>query len=162
MRPRRLLSLALFEPARVPGELTRAEQEFADHLKGRLAGLQGPDFMSAFVREQVKQGVELPPPPPPDPAMRKRPAGIAAMQRAFDAYRFERDLLRGCTFPVYYAYGDLSHEEQALKAGVLAQLFPDIHVQRFKGIHHFVPADKIHTRAHATALQDLWRRAEAG
>lgn len=161
-RSDRLLSLALFEPARVPGEMTAAEQEFADHLKGKVAGLQGPDFMSAFVREQVKPGVELPPPPPPNPAMRKRPAGIAAMQRAFDAYRFDRDLLRRCMVPVYYAYGDLSHEEQALKAGVLAQLFPNILVHRFEGMHHFVPAEQIYTRAHAAALQELWRRAVPG
>jgi len=40
--------------------------------------------------------------------MAKRPGGIAAMQRAFDAFNFDRNLLRDCKFPVYYAYGDLS------------------------------------------------------
>lgn len=161
-RSDRLLSLAVFEPARVPGEMTRAELDFANHLRGKLAGLRGPDFMSAFVREQVRSGVDLPPPPPPNPAMANRPAGIAAMQRAFDAFMFDRELLRRCAFPVYYAYGALSHEEQALKAGVLAQLFADIHVQRFEDVHHFVPADRIYTSAHASALQELWRVGEPG
>ncbi|HYM66120.1 MAG TPA: alpha/beta hydrolase, partial [Patescibacteria group bacterium] len=137
-RPHRVLSLALFEPARVPGALTREESEFKDFLYAKLAGLQGPDFMAAFVREQVKPGVVLTPPPPPSPAMLKRPAGLAAMIRAFGAYQLDRDLFRACTFPVYYAYGDLSHDEQAVKGGVLARLFPDIHVQRFAGVHHFV------------------------
>jgi hypothetical protein len=79
--------------------------------------------------------------------------------RAFEDYRFERSLLRACTFPTYYAYGDLSHQE-ALKAGILAQIFPDIHVERFAGIHHFVPPQQIYTPKHVASLLDLWARAE--
>jgi pimeloyl-ACP methyl ester carboxylesterase len=161
-RPERLLSLGLFEAARVPGQLTSAERSFFDHLDQKLSGLQGPDFMSAFVREQVKPGAVVPPPPPPNPEMRKRPAGIAAMLRAFESYGFDRDLLRGAAFPVFYAYGDLSHDEQALKAGVLAQLFPDIHVRRFAGIHHFVAPEEIYTPQHTQALLDMWERTAPG
>ena len=159
-RPDRLLSLGMFEPARVPGPLTQGERDFFDHLSEKLSGLQGPDFMSAFVREQVKPGATLPPAPPPNPEMRKRPAGIAALLRVFESYDFDRDLLRGCAFPAYYAYGDLSHDEQALKAGVLAQLFPDIRVQRFAGIHHFVAPEAIYTPEHTQSLLDLWERAQ--
>jgi pimeloyl-ACP methyl ester carboxylesterase len=159
-RPDRLLSLGMFEPARVPGQLTPAERNFFDQLNGKLSGLRGPEFMSAFVREQVKPGATVPPPPPPNPEMRKRPAGIAALLRVFESYSFDRGLLRKCGFPVYYAYGDLSHEEQALKAGVLAQLFPDIHVQRFGGIHHFVAPEEIYTPKHTRSLLDMWERAE--
>ena len=161
-RPHRLLSLALFEPARIPGELTAAEREFMNQLQRRLAGLQGPEFMDAFVHEQVKPGATLPPPPPPNPAMRKRPAGIAAMIKAFETYDFDRDLLRACSFPLYYAYGDLSHDEQAVKGGILAQLFGDVHVQRFAGVHHFVPPAEIYTPPHVASIRDLWRRAEEG
>jgi pimeloyl-ACP methyl ester carboxylesterase len=160
-RPNRLLSLALFEPARIPGELTDSERAFYSGLEGKLHGLQGPEFMAAFVREQVKPGVQVPPPPTSvSPEMQKRPAGIAALMRAFEDYRFERSLLRACTFPTYYAYGDLSHQEQALKAGILAQIFPDIHVERFAGIHHFVPPQQIYTPKHVASLLDLWARAE--
>lgn len=161
-RPERLLSLAMFEPARIPGELTAEEHAFYDGLAQKLAGLDGPQFMTTFVREQVKPGAVLPPPPsgPPSPEMQKRPAGIAALIKSFDAYRFDRELLRGLKGPVYYGYGDLSHEEQALKAGILAQLFTDIRVQRFAGVHHFVPAGQIYTRAHADALLDLWVQGE--
>lgn len=158
-RPGRLLSLALFEAARVPGPLSKPESDFFDDLSAKLAGLQGADFMTVFVREQVKPGAVVPPPQPPTPEMRKRPAGIAALLRAFDQYVFDRDLLRKCPFRVYYAYGSLSHEEQAIKAGVLAQLFRDIRIRRFDGIHHFVPPEDIYSREHVDALLELWRAA---
>lgn len=162
-RPQRVMSLALFEPARIPGPLTDPERAFFSTLETKLAGLQGDEFMATFVREQVKPGVnpEPPPPGPVSPEMKKRPAGIAALIRAFDAFQFDRALLRDAPFPVYYAYGDLSHEEQAVKAGILAQLFSDIHVQRFAGIHHFVPPEQIYVPAQVDAIRDLWRRAES-
>lgn len=160
--PKRVISLSLFEPARIPGELTEAERAFFSTLEPKLRGLEGGDFMATFIREQVKPGVTVPAPPPGpvSPEMQKRPAGIAALIRAFESYRFDRDLLRAGGFPVYYGYGDLSHEEQGLKAGVLAQLFADIHVQRFGGVHHFVPPEMIYTPRHVSALMELWRSAD--
>ena len=161
-RPERLISLALFEPARIPGKLTEAEHEFFSGLGRKLAGLHGDDFVATFVREQVKRGASVPPPPtgPISPEMQKRPAGIAALLEAFDAYSFDRERLRAAPVPVLYAYGDLSHEEQALKAGILAQLFSDMHVRRYAGVHHFVPPEMIYTTEHANLLMDHWRRAE--
>ena len=159
-RPERLLSLGLFEPARIPGELTRPERDFFQSLNDKVAGKTGSDFMSAFISNQVKPGARIPPPQPPTPEMRKRPAGIAALLRVFEQYSFDRDLLRKCAFPVYYAYGSLSHDEQALKAGVLAQRFPDIHIQRFEGIHHFVPPEEIYTASHVEALVAMWRATD--
>ena len=162
-RPDRVLSLAVFEAARIPGPLSEPEHAFFDGLDHTLRGLQGPEFMATFIREQVKPGVHVPPPPPgPVPAeMLKRPGGIAALIRSFGEYQFDRELLRTAPFPVYYAYGDLSHEEQAVKAGILAQLFADIRVQRFGGVHHFVPPEQIYTAAQVGAIQELWERAES-
>jgi pimeloyl-ACP methyl ester carboxylesterase len=161
-RPQRLLSLSLFEPARIPGKLTTEEEQFSAGLERKLEGLEGDAFMSTFIREQVKPGAVLPPPPagPVSAEMQKRPGGIAALIKAFREFPFDRNLLRSATFPVLYAYGDLSHEEQALKAGILAQLFPDIRVRRYAGVHHFVPPDQIYTAGHAALLLDLWRSAE--
>ena len=160
-RPARLLSLALFEPAGIPG--TRTYDEEARHriLQEKLRGLEGSDFMSAFVRIQLKPGVQVPPAPSSmPPEMRNRPAGISAMIRAFDAYRLDRALFSACAFPVYAGYGDLSDEEQVLKMQVLAGLFGDIHVQRYTGIHHFVPPGQIYTPVHAAKLVSLWQRGE--
>ena len=160
--PQRVLSLALFEPARIPGPLTEPESAFFTFLEKKIEGLHGDEFMATFVREQVKPGVRTDPPPPgpASPEMKKRPAGIAALIRAFDAYDFDRELLRDAPFPVYYGYGDLSHPEQAVKAGILAELFGDIRVQRFAGVHHFVPPEKIYTPRHVRSLMDLWARSD--
>jgi len=161
-RPNRVLSLGVFEPARIPGRLTAEEQAFFTELERKLDGLHGDQFIATFVREQVKPGAPLAPPPPGpvSPEMQKRPEGIAAMLKAFDAYRFERDLLHAAPFPVFYGYGDLSHEEQALKASILARLFADVRVQRFAGVHHFVPPEQIYTPAHVSALKNLWSAGE--
>ena len=161
-RPQRLLSLAIFEPARLPGKTTTEEQEAIDALNAQLDGLEGAAYMAAFVRGQLKPGVQAPPSPArPAPGMEKRPAGIAAMTRAFSAYSFERDRLRTCDFPVYLGYGDLTSDFEAVQAGVLARLFADIRIQRFAGVHHFVPPEDIYSRAHVQALEDLWARASA-
>ena len=161
-RPERIISLGLFEPAQIPGKPGAEEQAFFTELTRKLDGLEGDAFMTTFVREQVKPGAVLPPPPPGpvSPEMQKRPAGIAALIAAFQAFPFDRELLRAAPFPVYYGYGDLSHAEQALKAGILAQLFPDIHVRRYAGVHHFVPAEQIYTALHVSALRELWQSAE--
>ena len=49
---------------------------------------------------------------------------------------------------------------ESIKAGVLARLFADIHVRRYRGIHHFVPPEMIYTAAYAQALLSHWRAAE--
>ncbi|TMC00310.1 MAG: alpha/beta fold hydrolase, partial [Chloroflexi bacterium] len=43
-RPQRLLSLALFEPAMIPGAMTPDEQAPADTLRTQLGGLDGVEF----------------------------------------------------------------------------------------------------------------------
>lgn len=162
-RPGKLLSLGLFEPAGVPGKPTTEEQHIISSLNEKVRGLDDRDFMSAFVREQLKPGVQPPPPPagPISAEMQKRPAGIRAMMRAFDAYRFDRDWLKLPPFPVYLGYGDLTGSYESTKVAVLAQLFGDIRVQRFDGIHHFVPPEQLYTPAHAASLRELWLRAES-
>lgn len=160
-RPGRLLSLGLFEPAGIPGTHTELEEVSHRILQTSLRGLDGRDFMSAFIRLQLKPGVEPPPAPASTPpGMGNRPAGISAMIRAFDAYRLDRALFKACAFPVYAGYGDLSNDEQVVKMQILAGLFGDIHVQRYPGIHHFVSPEQIYTPAHAAELVFLWQRAE--
>ncbi|MGH7762516.1 MAG: hypothetical protein ACREOY_14060 [Candidatus Dormibacteraceae bacterium] len=66
--PDRLLSLALFEPASVPGDLNSEEAQFERRLREALVGLNGSEFMRAFVGVQVRPGVEV----PPRPAHRRR------------------------------------------------------------------------------------------
>ncbi len=158
--PERLLSLALFEPASIPGELNAEEARLANQLRAGLAGLSGPDFMRAFVSLQLRPGVEVPAPAGvPPPYMRNRPAGIAAMMAAFGEHRCDRSQLRQCHFPAFLGYGDLTGEQEEVRAAVLARLLLDVHIRRFSGVHHFVPPQRIYTPEHLRALRDLWERA---
>jgi hypothetical protein len=83
------------------------------------------------------------------------------MTRAFTAYSFDRDRLRAGEFPVYLGYGDLTNEYEEVQASVLARFFADIRIQRFAGVHHFVPPEQIYTPAHVQALEELWARSSA-
>ncbi|GAC1645663.1 MAG: hypothetical protein NVS9B11_17030 [Candidatus Dormibacteraceae bacterium] len=157
--PERLLSLALFEPASIPGRLSPEEADLYARLKSELAGLSGPEFMSAFIALQVRDGVQVSSPAgPPPPWMGKRPLGLAAMMEAFGAYPFDREWLRECLAPTFVAYGDLTGEHEGVRAGILGRLLPDIHIRRFKGIHHFVPPEQIYSADHVQELRLLWNR----
>ena len=159
--PERLLSLALFEPASIPGRLSAEEAELYRRLESELAGRSGPDFMRTFMTLQVKSGVQLTPPEgPPPPWMQTRPAGLAAMMAAYWAHPFDRDDLRRCRFPAFLGYGDLTGIHEEIRAGILARLLPDLHVRRFDGIHHFVPPEEIYSADHVERLRELWKRAE--
>jgi pimeloyl-ACP methyl ester carboxylesterase len=158
--PERLLSLALFEPASIPGRLTGEEAELYRSLAVELAGLSGDQFMRTFIQLQVRPGVVVPPPQgPPPPWMAKRPAGLAAMMAAFGAHPFDRDCLRNCAFPVFLGYGELTGVHEEIRVGILSRLFSDVHVRRFGGVHHFVPAEQIYSSDHVQTLRELWERA---
>ena len=158
--PERLLSLAVFEAASIPGQLSAAEADLFRALNSELAGKSGLDFMRVFMQLQVKPGVKLAPPAgPPPPWMAKRPAGLAAMMAALGRHPFDRDSLRNCRFPAFFGYGDQTGVHEEIRAGILARLFPDVQVRRFEGIHHFVPPEQIYQPDHVRALQSLWARA---
>lgn len=161
--PERLKSLALFEPASIPGPLSPDEAALAAKLAERLRGLDGDAFMREFVSLQLRPGVTVDPPSgPPPPWMSKRPAGLASMMRAFAAHPFERDSLRLMSAPVFLGHGDQTGEHEEVRAGVLARLMPDIHVRRFAGIHHFVPTTRLYTAEHLEELRRLWAAADDG
>jgi pimeloyl-ACP methyl ester carboxylesterase len=161
--PDRLLSLALFEPASVPGPLSDEEALLVARLREGLKGLEGAAFIRAFMTLQVRAGVELAPPAGPPPAwMRTRPAGLAAMMGAFAAHPFDRDSLRRLTAPVFVGHGELSGPQEEVRAGVLARLLPDIRIRRFPGIHHFVTPEEVYGAGHVRELSALWARVEAG
>jgi pimeloyl-ACP methyl ester carboxylesterase/ketosteroid isomerase-like protein len=157
--PERLLSLALFEPASIPGQLSAEEAMLYRRLDRELAGRSGPEFMRSFMTLQIKEGVEIPPPVgPPPPWMGKRPAGLAAMMKAFGAHPFDRESLRRCEFPVFLGYGDLTGAHEEIRAGILARLLPDVAIRRFPGVHHFVAPEEIYSPEHVAALQAMWSR----
>lgn len=160
--PERLHSLALFEPASIPGPLSVEEAPLFRRLDAELRGLDGREFMERFIALQLRDGVPAPAPPsdgPPPPWMARRPAGLATLMRAFGAHPFDRAALSTGAFPVFFGYGDQSGEQEEVRAGILSRLFADIRVRRFTGMHHFVPPEQIYTAEHVDALRELWTRA---
>jgi len=157
-RPERIASLAVFEPAMVPGRMSPEEQAMYESLDARLRGLTGAEFMGAFVQAQVKPGIAGPQTPagPAPPWMARRPAGIQALLRSFFSFDFDRDRFRACEFPVFLGYGDQTHDIEEVKAGILARLLPDFRVRRMLGVHHFVAPELIYTPEHAATLLALW------
>jgi pimeloyl-ACP methyl ester carboxylesterase len=161
VRPERLASLALLEPAWA-GRWDQSPVEKALWLEfDRLDVLAGEDFMDAFVRLAVRPGVDVPTPPrDPPPWMAKRPAGIRAILRAFTKYDIDRDALDRFTRPVYYALGALSNPAQYREiADRLGRVFPDFELEVFEDRHHFDPPHRVEPDRLARSLKAVWERA---
>jgi pimeloyl-ACP methyl ester carboxylesterase len=161
--PDRLASLALLEPAWA-GTWDRSPTEKVAWVQ--LHGLEGlPDdqFMPAFVRLGLKPGVPIPETPPgePPPWMAKRPAGIRAIQRAFEQGDIDREALRSFNRPVYFALGALSNPDQYGEIAIrLSEVFPDFELEVFEERHHFDPPHRTEPERLANSLKKLWLRAD--
>jgi pimeloyl-ACP methyl ester carboxylesterase len=162
-RPERLASVALLEPAWAGNwDLSAAEKALRREFE-RLEGLPFEQFMSTFMELGLKPGVPVPAPPPGDPPpwMSKRPAGIAAINRAFREGEIDREALRRFDRPVYFALGALSNPDQYGEiAKRLSKVFPDFELEVFEERHHFDPPHRIEPEHVANSLRALWRRAE--
>jgi pimeloyl-ACP methyl ester carboxylesterase len=162
--PRRLLSLALLEPAwsgnRGLGVKERALWDQFD----RIMALPPSERIAGFVGLQLADGVSPPPPPPgpPPPWMAKRPDGLAALTAAFRDYDLDERRLRAFTQPVYYALGGRSNPDAYARPAQLAGLFPDFTLETYAERHHFNPPHRVEPDAIARALRQLWARGEAG
>jgi pimeloyl-ACP methyl ester carboxylesterase len=162
--PRRLLSLALLEPAWAGNwDLSEAERAMRREFE-KLDALSQDELMAAFVRLQLRPGVVLPAPQPgpPPPWMAKRPAGIRAFTRAFRTYDLGRESLRRFDRPVYFALGGLSNPDQYAEiAERLSRVFDDFTLEVFEERHHLDPPHRIEPERLARSLQTVWGRAEA-
>ena len=157
-------SLALLEPAWA-GNWDDASQAhkalWPEYL--RIAALPPEESMPAFVRMQLRQGVDPPAPAegPPPPWMAQRPAGIRAIVDAFQTYDLDRDALRRFHRPVYFALGALSNPDQFREeAERLARVFDDFWLEVFPHRHHFDPPHRSDAPALAASLRSLWQRSE--
>ncbi|MFN2464153.1 MAG: alpha/beta fold hydrolase [Candidatus Dormibacteria bacterium] len=162
--PDRLLSLALSEPA-WDGVIDGSDEEIALWNEFRSIGERPPEQrMSAFVRAQLRNGVQAPPPPPgpPPPWMDKRPAGLAALIRTFLDTRLDPARLRSFDRPVYFAVGGLSNPDYyARMSKRLAGLFSDLTIDLYPDRHHFDPPHRAEPERFAEALKNFWARAES-
>jgi pimeloyl-ACP methyl ester carboxylesterase len=155
--PERLLSLGLLEPAWAGDwEMGEAERALWRELE-KLEGLPPEEYIHAFVRLELRPGVE-----PPPPWMANRPAGIRACTRAFKASGLDRESLSRFDRPVYYALGGLSNPDiYGELAERLSRAFNDFTLDVFEERHHFDPPHRIEPKRLARSLHRLWERAEA-
>jgi pimeloyl-ACP methyl ester carboxylesterase len=162
--PDRLLSLALLEPAWAGDwDLGEAERTVWREFE-KLEDLAPDEFMRAFVRLQLRPGVEPPPSPsgPQPPWMPKRPAGIRALMRTFRTYDLDREPLSRFERPVYFALGALSNPDQYGElAKRLPRAFDDFTLEVFEERHHFDPPHRIEPDRLAQSLRALWERRDA-
>ena len=130
----------------------------------KLEGLPPNEFMQAFVRLELRPGVEppAPAPGPPPPWMANRPAGIRAFIRAFKTSDLDRESLSPLGRPVYYALGGLSNPDMyGALAERLSRVFDDFTLEVFEERHHFDPPHRIEPDRLARSLRALWERAES-
>lgn len=160
--PHRLRSLAMFEPANVPGRWEPFEREEWTRFSAGMDTMPPEEMLAEFTRRNLRPGVQPPsqPPGPPPDWMTKRPAGLRAMMAAFETDTTDREALRRCTFPVYFAYGLLTEEFMVRRVQLLAGLLPDVWIEAYPGIHHFGPPQRTQPAKYAAALRQLWARAE--
>jgi pimeloyl-ACP methyl ester carboxylesterase len=153
-RPELVLSLTLDEAA----------FDFSDEMHADLAGhreleqLMQADpaqAMGQFMQLELKPGVEFAPPsgPPPLP---NRPAGIAAILRAFTRAEVDLESLRAFQRPVLYTRGSLSAERYEHSAKRLGEIFPDFREVVFAGLHHLNTSNQAEPGRVARLLRELW------
>jgi pimeloyl-ACP methyl ester carboxylesterase len=161
--PDRLLSLGLLEPAWAGDwEQGEAERALWRELE-KLEGLPPDEFIPAFVRLELRPGVDppAPAPGPPPPWMANRPAGISALMRAFETSELDRESLSRFDRPVYYALGGLSNPDlYGALAQRLSRAFADFTLEVFEERHHFDPPHRIEPDRLARSLRALWQHAE--
>jgi len=114
--------------------------------------------MTQFTRALLRPGVTPPPPPDgPAPAWKAaRPAGLAALDRAFTQHKLDLHELRTFDAPVHYALGGLSNPDHfkrqaARLPGVLRNFTVEIYDER----HHFDPPHRAEPARLARALTAL-------
>lgn len=159
VRPQRLLSLAVDEPAldfTDEGNQTYGWNQF-DHA----LTLPPAEAISAFMRLQVAAGVELAAPAGPlPPWMSNRPAGIETFIAAARRHRVEPDSYRRFTAPVYFSLGSRTHPRWTIMRQRLAGLFPDFIAEVYEGLHHLNTSHQAQPGRVAAVLRGLWARAE--
>ncbi|GAC1615113.1 MAG: hypothetical protein NVS9B1_24830 [Candidatus Dormibacteraceae bacterium] len=157
--PDRLLTLALDEPA---FDLTAEEKTTPWWAELDRVTASSPEArVPAFLRFQLRPGVE-PPPPPPGPApewMASRPAGIEAFAAAAGVHSIADDRFGRLRVPVYYSYGDLSNQVWEERRDRLAARFPDFTSELYEGCSHLNTSHQRYPGRVAAALRKLWARA---
>jgi len=155
VHPERVLTLALDEPATdfSPQDLGEIKDVFLPMLE-----LPPDQQLPAFLRAQMREGVEPPPPRegPPPPWMADRPAGVAAFVRTLSEADVPVERLKAFDRPAYYSHSSLSNETWDRKAKRLDERFPNMTVELYEGLSHLNSSHAAEPERVAAALRRLW------
>jgi pimeloyl-ACP methyl ester carboxylesterase len=155
--PERVLSLAVDEPAFDFSDEMAAELQPFHDLEPLL--LDNPqEAMARFLAMELADGVDAKPPPGPPP-LPNRPAGIAALLRAFASAPIDHDALRNFEGPVLYTRGALSTPLYERSAKRLAEVFRNFEEVVFEDLHHLNTSHQAEPARVASLLRELWERA---
>ncbi|MDQ6818717.1 MAG: alpha/beta hydrolase [Actinomycetota bacterium] len=160
--PRRVRSLALFEPAWMGNDGLSVQEEEVWREFERIASLPPDQMMPAFVANQLARGVTPPPSPPgpPPPWMATRPAGLRIFIETFRSSSLDLDRLRAFTRPVLFVLGGRSNPDYYGRMAERARaIFPNFTLEVFEQRHHFDPPHRIEPERTATVLRAHWDRA---
>jgi pimeloyl-ACP methyl ester carboxylesterase len=159
--PQLVLSLTLDEAAFDFSDEMRAD--LAEHRELQQLMLDDPaQAIARFMRLELKPGVEFTPPTTGAPPLPNRPAGIAALLRAFERHELDLDALRDFRAPVLYTRGSLSADRYERSAKRLAQIFADFREVVFEGLHHLNTSNQAEPARVAALLLDLWSQPTSG
>jgi pimeloyl-ACP methyl ester carboxylesterase len=153
--PELVQSLTLDEAAFDFSDEMRAD--LTEHQELQRLMLEDPaQAMARFMRLELKPDVEFAPPPGGAPPLPNRPAGIAAMLRAFEHHTIDTDALRRFPRPVLYTRGSLSAERYERSSRRLGQILPDYREVVFEGLHHLNTSNQAEPSRVAGLLLHLW------
>ena len=159
--PRRVLSLALDEPA---SDFSHEDRlALREQFPQRLEDLPAAERMRVFARSLVQPGVHLPAPAPqaPGPESAKRPQGLLAFEAALYKHDLNVAALRLFSGPVYFSFGSLSSLRWEQMSVRVSSWFHRCRVERYDGLHHLNTSHQAEPARVAHALRELWKETKA-
>lgn len=158
--PEQLRSVTLIEQFGTGNQNSPDEVVFLEEA-ARVIQVPEERRVAAFLPLNLASGVPLPPVISPAPDwMKQRPAGIAALVKSAQAANFGRQPFGLFASPVLVVLGSLSNPVWREMARGLAQVFPDVTVQEYQGLHHLTPPQRAEPQRFASSLLQLWSRAD--
>ena len=128
----------------------------------RLEALPAEQFMRAFMRLNVKPGVEAASAARRSAAVDGEAAGRdPGVHADLQDFQLDREALARFDRPVYFGLGGPSNPDQfGAIATRLSRVFPDFQLEVFEQRHHFDPPHRVEPERLAASLRALWQRAD--
>lgn len=161
--PDRVAGLGLVEFSPVRSLETTPEGDAMWREIERLMTLPTEERNRASAAMLLKPGAQPPAPPAgsPPPWMATRAAAYEPLMRATWFYPLDLDAVPRYHAPVYVALGTLSHPSFDWQTRRLAELWPQMVIETYEGLHHLSPPHLAAPTQVAESLLRTWSKAPA-